>query len=123
MMRKIMRWLWKVLSRECFASPAGHRLNGRSRALLAASFRPLRDGEPGWITMREAQKLFSLVEDSDALGEMDELGHANLAVFASALDAQIKFAPSLGRLYLIRKAASSARLRARDLRKVLAFVR
>jgi hypothetical protein len=118
-----MRWLRKVFSRACFAIPAGHRLNGRSRASLAASFRPLRDGEPGWITMREARKLFSPVEDSDALGEMDELGHANVAVFASAMDAQIEFAPSAERLYLIRKAASSARLRARDLRKVLALVR
>jgi hypothetical protein len=68
-------------------TPESHRLDGRSRALLAASFRPLRDGEPGWITMQEARKLFSPVEDSDALGEV-----------------QLKFSPQTGRLYLTRRA-------------------
>jgi hypothetical protein len=91
-------------SRKSFVLSAARRLDGRSRALLAASFRPLRDAEPGWITMQEAQKLFSPVGDNDALGEMDKIGIANLAAFASALgDAQFKFAPASGRLYLIRK--------------------
>jgi hypothetical protein len=84
--------------------PAPRRLDGRSRALLAASFRSLRDGEPGWITMQEAGKFFSSVEDNDAFGEMDKLGNANLAAFTSALgEAQFKLAA--GRLYLMRKAA------------------
>jgi hypothetical protein len=118
-----MRWLKNVFSYESFALPAAHRLDGRSRAFLAASFRPLRDGEPGWITMQDARKLFSLVEDSHALGENDKLGNANLAAFASALDAQIEVAPSAGRLYLMRKATNGAKLHARHLRKILAFIR
>jgi hypothetical protein len=35
--------------------PAPRRLDGRSEALLAASFDILPDEEPGWITMREDQ--------------------------------------------------------------------
>jgi hypothetical protein len=84
--------------------PAPRRLDGRSRALLAASFRPLRDGESGWITTQEAGRLFSPVEDCDAFSEMDKLGHANLAAFTSALgEARFKF--ETGRLNLMRKAA------------------
>jgi hypothetical protein len=122
-MKKTMRWLKNMFSRASFALPAAHRLDGRSRALLAASFKRLRDGEPGWITTQEAHRLFSSVEESQALGENDKLGNANLAAFTSALEARIEFAPSAGRLYLIRKAASGLGLHARDLRKVLAFVR
>jgi hypothetical protein len=95
-----------MFSRASFALPAAHRVDGRSRALLAASFRRLRDGEPGWITMQEAGKLFSSVEESNALDENDKIGNANLAAFTSALEAQIEFAPSAGRLYLTRRAAS-----------------
>jgi hypothetical protein len=73
--------------------------------------------------MQEAQKLFSPVGDIDTLGEMDEPGKANLVAFTSALDAQIEFASSAGRLHLMRKTASGTRLRASDQRKVLAFLR
>ena len=72
--------------------------------------------------MQEARKLFSPVGDSGALDEMDELGSANLAAFASALEAQIEFVSS-GRLHLTRKMASGMGRRASDRRKVLAFVR
>jgi hypothetical protein len=122
-MKKTMRWLKNMFSRASFALPAAHRLDGRSRALLAASFRRLRDGELGWITTQEAHRLFSSVEESHASGENDKLGNANLAAFTSALEAQIEFAPSAGRLYLMRKATSGVGLHARELRKVLASMR
>jgi hypothetical protein len=73
--------------------------------------------------MQDARKLFSSVEESRALGVNDKLGNANLAAFTSALEAQIEFAPSAGRLYLMRKATSGTGLHARDLGRVLAFVR
>ena len=73
--------------------------------------------------MQEACRLFSSVEENHALDENDKLGNANLAAFASALDAQFEFSPSSGRLYLTRKAASGTGHHASDLRKVLAFVR
>ena len=122
-MKKIMRWLRNIFPRASFPLPPTYRLDGRSRALLAASFRRLRDSEPGWITMEEARKLFSPVWDGDALNQMDKFDNANLAAFASALDAQFEFSPSSGRLYLTRKAASGTGHHASDLRKVLAFVR
>jgi hypothetical protein len=37
--------------------PAPRRLDGRSKALLAASFYVLPDEEAGWITMNEAATL------------------------------------------------------------------
>jgi hypothetical protein len=113
----------KVFSSTTRAVPASCRLDGRSRALLAASFRPLRDGELGWITMKEAGKLFSPVEDSDAFGEKDKLGKANLAAFASALgEAQFRFVPAAGRLYLVRNVRKRAALHLSDPRKVLALI-
>jgi hypothetical protein len=112
-----------IFSRTSRASPASRRLDGRSRALLAASFRPLRDGEEGWITMQEAGKLFSPVEDHDAFGETDRLGNVNLLAFASALgEAQFEFSPAAGRLYFARK-ANRAALHVSDPRKVLAHIR
>src|SRR5262249_22141743 len=82
--------------------------------LLAASFRRLRDGEPGWITMQEAGKLFSSVGGTDTLGERDKLGIANLVAFAAALgEAQFKFEPEAGRLYFKRRAAGVVRPRER----------
>jgi hypothetical protein len=122
-MKKIMTWLRRIFSRASFALPPTRRLDGRSRALLAASFRRLRGNEPGWITTEEARKLFSPVRDVDALSEMDKLGNANLAAFASALEAQFELSPSAGRLCLARKAASGTGTHGSDLRKVLAFVR
>jgi hypothetical protein len=73
--------------------------------------------------MQDAHRLFPSVEESHALGEDDKLGNANLAAFTSALEAQVEFAPSAGRLYLMRTAATGRGPHARDLRKVLAFVR
>jgi hypothetical protein len=48
--------------------PAPRRLDGRSTALLAASFTMLPDEEPGWITMKEAATLFSPERDASAFG-------------------------------------------------------
>jgi hypothetical protein len=113
-----------IFSRTSRALPASRRLDGRSRALLAASFRPLRDGEPGWITMQEARKLFSPVEDRDAFTETDKLGNTNLAAFASALgEVQFKFAPTAGRLYLVRNAMKRTAPHLSDPRKVLVLIR
>ena len=68
--------------------PALRRLDGRSKALLAASFKMLPDEEPGWITMKEAAAPFSPERDAYAFGELDEIGKANLAAFASASEGQ-----------------------------------
>jgi hypothetical protein len=83
--------------------PAPRRLDGRSKALLAASFKLLPDEEPGWITMKEAAALFSPERDAYAFGELDEIAKANLAAFASASGVQFEFMPVEGRLYFLRK--------------------
>jgi hypothetical protein len=63
--------------------------------------------------MQEAEKLFSPVEGSEAFGEADKLGNANLAVFAWALgDVQFKFAPAVGRLYLVRNVKQNSKFSA-----------
>jgi hypothetical protein len=63
----------------------------------------LPDEEPGWITMKEAATLFSLERDAYAFGELDEVGKANLAAFASASGVQFEFMPVEGRLYFLRR--------------------
>jgi hypothetical protein len=82
---------------------APRRLDGRSKALLAASFKMLPNEEPGWITMEEAATLFSPERDAYAFGELDEIGKANLAAFASASGVQFEFMPVEGRLYFLQK--------------------
>jgi hypothetical protein len=82
------------------------RLDGRSKVLLAASLRFLRDEEPGWITLQEAKTLFSPVSDAYAFGEIDEVGKASLADFAADHGAlQFEFMPVEGRLYFMRRAS------------------
>ena len=112
-----------IFSRTSRTLPASRQLDGRSRALLAASFRQLRDGEPEWITMQEAGKLFSPVEDHDAFGETDKLGNINLAAFASALgEVQFRFSPTARQLYFVHK-ANRASPHPSDPRKVLVLIR
>jgi hypothetical protein len=66
----------------------------------------LPDGEPGWITMKDAATLSSPERDVYAFGELDEVGKANLAAFASASGGvQFEFMPVEGRLYFLRKAS------------------
>jgi hypothetical protein len=86
--------------------PGPRRLDGRSKALLAASLKFLRDEEPGWITLAEATALFSPASDAYAFGEIDEIGKANLAAFAADHGGlQFEFMPIEGRLYFMREAA------------------
>jgi hypothetical protein len=82
--------------------PGPRRLDGRSKALLTASLKFLRDEELGWITLQEAETLFSPVSDAYAFGEIDEIGKANLAAFAADHGGlQFEFMPIEGRLYFM----------------------
>jgi hypothetical protein len=48
------------------------RLSGKSVTALAASLGALPVGKRGWITLREASRLFSRVDDGEeAFGELD----------------------------------------------------
>src|SRR5271155_769082 len=87
--------------------PSARRLDGRSKALLAASIKMLPYDEPGWITSKEAKTLFSPMADQYAFGEMDEVGKSNLARFASEVTegCLFEFMPVEERVYFIRKQA------------------
>jgi hypothetical protein len=95
----------KALFRTSTPPPGLRRLDGRSKALLTASLKFLRDEEPGWITLQEAKTLFSPVSDAYAFGEIDEIGKTNLATFAADHGGlQFEFMPIEGRLYFMRRA-------------------
>jgi hypothetical protein len=101
----LLRFL-KTFFRASVPRPGLRRLDGRSKALLAASLNFLREKEPGWITLQEAKTLFSSVSDVYAFGEIDEIGKANLAAFAADHGGlQFEFMPIEGRLYFMRRVA------------------
>ena len=88
------------------------RLDGRSKALLAASLKFLRDEEPGWITIQEAKILFSPVSDAYAFGKIDEVGKSNLAAFAAAHgELRFELMPVEGRLYFMLREAEAEKAR------------
>jgi hypothetical protein len=84
------------------ASP--RRLDGSTKASLAASIKALPHGERGWITMREAAALFSHKEREYAFGELEEKGNLDLASFAAGnLRCRFEFMPIEGRLYFVHE--------------------
>lgn len=105
----IMGWLGKLksfFSRSSVQPASIRRLDGRSKALLAASIEILPYEEPGWITMQEARALFSPADDEYASGEIGEIGKRNLATFAADAipDCLFEFMPVEDRVYFIRRA-------------------
>jgi hypothetical protein len=98
---------WKsLLLQGSPSAPSAQRLDGRSKALLAASIKTLSWEAPGWITSKEAKQLFSPMEDEYAFGEMDQVGKSNIADFAAHVTPLCSFAfmPVEGRVYFSRKA-------------------
>jgi hypothetical protein len=93
-------------TRRDFFIPSARKLDATSEPGLAASIMGLPPGVRGWITMEEAQSLFSPMETEYAFGEMDDFGRSNLATFAAKSDhrAEIDFRPAEGRIYFIRQA-------------------
>jgi hypothetical protein len=89
------------------SAPSAQRLDGRSKTLLAASIKMLPYGTPGWITNKEAKRLFSPMDDDYAFGEMDEAGKGNIGDFAAHVAPRCEFMPVEGRVYFIGKADGS----------------
>jgi hypothetical protein len=78
------------------------RLQGSTKASLAASIKALPHGERGWITMNEAAALFSPKNNEYAFGELDEEGKRGLASFAAETQrSRFEFMPAEGRLYFV----------------------
>jgi hypothetical protein len=104
-----MSWFGRVKSLFSLRSvrpPAPRRLDGRSKALLAASIRMLPFEEPGWITMKEAKTLFSSKDDTYAFGELAEVAKRNLATFRAEATpgCLFEFMPVEDRVYFMRRA-------------------
>jgi hypothetical protein len=99
-------WWKSLLLQGSPSAPSTRRLDGRSKALLAASIKALPYEAPGWITNKEAKQLFSPMADDYAFGEMDEAGKSNIADFAAQVTPRcsFEFMPVEGRVYFIRKA-------------------
>ena len=62
------------------------RLRAETQSELAASLALLPDRETGWITLAEARRLFSHMDEQYAFGEMDEQGQSSLGKFAAQPD-------------------------------------
>jgi hypothetical protein len=82
------------------------RLDATSKLALSASLAALPAGARGWITLAQAQSLFSPMDGQYAFGEMDERGRDDLAAFAARPEhrAAFDFMPAERRLYFTRKA-------------------
>jgi hypothetical protein len=80
------------------------RLDASSEAALGHSLQWLPVGEPGWITLADARRLFSHKDDQYAFGETDEEGQGRLAAFAaeSGHRSDYEFMPTEGRVYFVR---------------------
>jgi hypothetical protein len=104
------RWLKSLFRGGSSAVPSPRRLDGRSKALLAASIKMLPYDEPGWIINKEAKSLFSPMDDQYAFGEMDEVGKQNIARFAASTGdgCLFEFMPVEERVYFIRKGTDAS---------------
>jgi len=80
------------------------KLDSTTEAALAQSLGRLSLGKPGWITMQEARRLFSPMDDLYAFGEMDEVGRNNLTRFGKQNDVRLDIMPAEGRIYFSRSA-------------------
>jgi hypothetical protein len=91
--------------------PSAQRLDGRSKTLLAASIEELPYETPGWIPGKEAEQLFSPMDDEYAFGEKDEVGKSNIAKFGARVTPRcsFEFMPVEGRVYFIRKSDGRGR--------------
>src|SRR5262245_5672067 len=86
-------------------SPDAPRLKGESVNTLAGSLKALPVGARGWITLREAWRLSSRVDEEEAFGELDGDGAKRLEEFAADAThrSDVAYMPIEGRLYFTRK--------------------
>ena len=88
-------------------APPERHLGAETEAGLSSSLRALVSGAKGWITLEEARRLFSPMDEAQyAFGEMDEVGKTSLAAFAAESDHRSAFdlMPIEGWVYFTRKA-------------------
>jgi hypothetical protein len=78
-------------------------LGAETEAGLSSSLRALVTGAKGWITLEEARRLFSPMDEAQyAFGEMDDVGRSKLGSFAARNHCKIDLMPE-GRIYFTRQ--------------------
>jgi hypothetical protein len=80
------------------------KLDSTSEAALSRSLARLSLERPGWITMQDARRLFSPMDDQYAFGETDDPGRGNLERFGKQNDVRYDIMPAEGRIYFSRRA-------------------
>jgi hypothetical protein len=84
-------------------APPERHLGVETEAGLSSSLRALVIGAKGWITLEEARRLFSPMDEAQyAFGEMDDKGKSNLGSFAAQNHCKIDLMPE-GRIYFTRQ--------------------
>jgi hypothetical protein len=84
-------------------APPERHLGAETEAGLSSSLRALVSGAKGWITLEEARRLFSPMDEAQyAFGEMDDAGRSNLGSFAAQNHCKIDLMPE-GRIYFTRQ--------------------
>jgi hypothetical protein len=98
-----------LVGRSSDAAPSDPRLSARSESELSASIRELSPGARGWITVKKAGSLFSLMGNEYAFGRIDEKGRAKLGAFAAQDQHRSEFTliPAEKRVYFTRKASDA----------------
>jgi len=92
-----------VLNRPTADPPDARKLAASSENELAASLHTLPVGEKGWITLHDAWRLFSRVDEEYGFGEMDDDGKWRLEEFAASHHSMVDFMPVEGRVYFTRR--------------------
>jgi hypothetical protein len=84
-------------------APPERHLSAETEAGLSASLRALVTGAKGWVTLEEARRLFSPMDEAQyAFGEMDDEGRSKLGSFAAQNRCTIDLMPE-GRIYFTRQ--------------------
>jgi hypothetical protein len=83
--------------------PDERELPAASAIQLSTALHATLSGQRGWITLRDAWRLFSTLDEAEAFGELDDAGKAALAEFATAHRSSVEFMPVEGRVYFIRR--------------------
>src|SRR5690348_1681136 len=73
----------KLFGANASAPPDVTKLDATMEAALARSLSALPAGEKGWITLTEAQSLFSAERAEYAFGELDQPGRDKIEAFAA----------------------------------------
>ena len=91
------------------AEPSEPRLSARNESELSASIRELHPGARGWITVKKAGRLFSLMGNEYAFGTMDNKGRAKLEAFAAQDQHRSELTLMLAekQIYFTRKASNA----------------